>query len=1250
MTPSEIIKKAKESNIDLWAEQGRLKFKAPKGALTNDLRELIASNRNDIINLLETGISDGVTAFPLTYNQQSLWFLHRLSPQSPSYNVAASCRVLSEIDTDALLSAFEKIAGRHPVLKTTYHLSEDSQEPFQKIHDKINISFNHIDASGWNEKVLKEKVESYYKIPFDLESGPVFRINLFTFNRTSHIFLLTVHHIACDALSLKIILNEFKEIYDAEIKGATLSLPLPVMSYFDYQNQQKRIVNSDEGDRLLSFWKNKLHNIPQKLDLPTDFERPKIQTYAGSSCFFNIEEPLYSELKNLTKETGATLYSILLSVYQVLLAKYSGQNDIPVGTPAFGRLKKEYYSTCGYFINPVVIRTVYDDSMSFREYINKNKKNIFETLEHQDYPFPLLVEKLGIERNPAFSPAFQVLFNLINKKVLGCAADFLCPAEESEPVSFDALKILPFPISQQEGQYDQTLEIIDTEKKLFCVLKYNTDLFRPEKAGRITADFKNLLRGVVNDPERSINEYLEKISALVKKGDKNVSPKLKIAVSATFTIELVEDALNFWMRKLDINPEIVFTPYNQVFQQLLDPAGIFAKNSRGVNLVFIRFDDWLGTDISSIVASGELPDSCIENLRHNIDEFHKALESSSKLSSTSYIVLICPSSPDLLSLSNYGNAVSAFEDKVIKKLNGMSGVYPVASGEILSSYPVDQYYEPMGENVGHIPYTQEFFTAVSTMAARKIFNIRNKPFKVIAVDCDNTLWSGVVGEDGPLGVRIDEDKKWFHQFLIDQYSKGMLICLCSKNVESDVWELFDRNPDMLLKRDHIAAVKINWSPKSQNLQILARELNLGPDSFIFIDDNPIECAEVQAACPEILTIQLPDASADIKHLFENIWVFDHLKVTEEDKKRSDFYKKDREREEFLKETSDFSDFIKGLNLKIDLEEMKKSQVQRFAQMTQRINQFNLSTIRRTESDVEKLSRDGDVFCHTVTVKDRFGDYGLVGAMISRKMENSLDVDSLLLSCRALGKGVEHKMLSHLGKLAKDQGLEKVSLHYSPTKKNIPIRDFLSSVAVEYRSETEDGSLYNIPANAAAEIEFIPVSEQSKDKGKTATDKKTVKSSGESRTDLADLLMKIAVDFSDVRQIHGAVYFNKNSIEKSGLPDSGQTSEISSKIMSVWAEVLHADNVGINDNFFEIGGKSVLIPLIIIQLKKRFDIDISIVDMMQYPTVNSLSGYIGLSAPEPVQDFQSQAFKQKTAINKSRIKALNARQKLKGVNL
>src|SRR5579863_1232724 len=303
-------------------------------------------------------------------------------------------------------------------------------------------------------------------------------------------------------------------------------------------------------------------------------------------------------------------------------------------------------------------------------------------------------------------------------------------------------------------------------------------------------------------------------------------PAPAVAVTATFTAEAIEPTLSFWLRKLGFDLSIRFAPYNQVFQQLLDPAGLLARNRDGLNVILARFEDW--ARFRGAVDLGDLE----ENVRH--------LESSLRSASASWasptLVCLCPASPDFLNNADHRAFLARSEDFLRRAVQNLSTVNLVTTPELDRLYPVPNYFDRHADELGHVPYTPEFFAALGTMTARKLHAVRVRPYKVIALDCDDTLWEGVCGEDGPQGVRLDAGRKVLQEFALAQREAGMLLCLSSKNNTEDVYETFRAYPEMPLALDHFVATRLNWNPKSANLRSLAEELNLGLESLILVDN------------------------------------------------------------------------------------------------------------------------------------------------------------------------------------------------------------------------------------------------------------------------------------------------------------------------------------------------------------------------------------------------------------------------------
>jgi HAD superfamily phosphatase (TIGR01681 family) len=216
------------------------------------------------------------------------------------------------------------------------------------------------------------------------------------------------------------------------------------------------------------------------------------------------------------------------------------------------------------------------------------------------------------------------------------------------------------------------------------------------------------------------------------------------------------------------------------------------------------------------------------------------------------------------------------EERLIAWLQGTAGVSTSSTEQLVRLYPVEDYEDEYADEVGHIPYSGEMYAALGTVVSRQIMALRRRPYKVIVLDCDETLWKGVCGEAGPAGIHITEGHRALQRFMVKQQQAGMLLCVCSKNNEEDVEAVFAAHAEMPLQKEHLVSWRINWRSKSENLQALSRELQLGLDSFIFIDDSALECSEVQAHCPEVLVLRLPDAAENIPEFLDHVWAFDQL--------------------------------------------------------------------------------------------------------------------------------------------------------------------------------------------------------------------------------------------------------------------------------------------------------------------------------------------------------------------------------------
>ena len=445
------------------------------------------------------------TEYPLSSGQQALWFLHELAPQSTAYNIVGAVRIVSALDPAALRRAFQVLTDRHPSLRTNFGSS--AHGPFQQVHDTQESYFAMEDASSWTEETLNQRLVEVAHQPFNLEHGALLRINLFKRGPEEHILLLSVHHIVADLWSLAVLMEELGVAYTAIKAGVQPNLPAPRAQYTDYVRWQTSMLASAEGERLFDYWKNHLAGSPPALNLTTDRPRPPVQTYRGASHAMKVDAELTERLKDIARTNGATLYMVLLAAFQVLLNRYTDQEEILVGSPMAGRTDAVWGGLVGYFVNPVVIKANFSGDPTFEEFLAQIRRNSVSAFEHQNYPFPLLVEKLQPERDLSRSPLFQVMFALQKAPLLnelGLASFAL--GEAGGRMQLGELVLETVALDQQVAQFDLSLMMAEVQGGLAASLKYNTDLYDETTIERLVQHFHSVLSTVAAQPELRLSQ------------------------------------------------------------------------------------------------------------------------------------------------------------------------------------------------------------------------------------------------------------------------------------------------------------------------------------------------------------------------------------------------------------------------------------------------------------------------------------------------------------------------------------------------------------------------------------------------------------------------------------------------------------------------------------------------------------------------------------------------------------------------
>ncbi|PMB52083.1 non-ribosomal peptide synthetase [Fischerella thermalis CCMEE 5201] len=497
----EFLTQLSQQNIELWMEDNKLCYRGRKEVLTSTVLNQIKQHKTEIIDLLRQGFHTS-KSYPLTHGQQGLWFLYKLAPTSAAYNVAFTARICSCLNISALQQAFQKLVNRHPTLRTTF--AQKDSEPFQQVHEYQEVDFENIDASSGNEDELISQVIAAYQRPFDLEKGNLLRVNLFTCSEDNYVILLTIHHIVIDGFSLGIILDELRSLYEAENTGRVISLPAIKYQYQDFVQWQRNILASSVGDELWNYWREQLAGELPILKLPTDRPRPPIQSYQGASHTFELNQKLTSQLREMAKAQGATLYMTLLTAFQVLLYRLSGQEDIIVGAPIEGRSQPQFAETVGFFVNMLALRVNLAGNPTFSQLLTQVRQTVLDAIAHQDYPSTLLIERSQLNRDPSLPGLFRVSFNLLKLSEIAQDYELSVSNKTKSREDWGGLTLEPFVIPQQEGQNDLVFDMMETTESLIGIFRYNIDLFDATTISRIASHFQTLLAGIIANPQQQI--------------------------------------------------------------------------------------------------------------------------------------------------------------------------------------------------------------------------------------------------------------------------------------------------------------------------------------------------------------------------------------------------------------------------------------------------------------------------------------------------------------------------------------------------------------------------------------------------------------------------------------------------------------------------------------------------------------------------------------------------------------------------
>ena len=550
--------------------------------------------------------------------------------------------------------------------------------------------------------------------------------------------------------------------------------------------------------------------------------------------------------------------------------------------------------------------------------------------------------------------------------------------------------------------------------------------------------------------ELPLSQY---ISQAVKLENNNFEKKIKIAILSSFTINGLGETLRVKCHEKKIKCITYAGGYNQYNQEILDSNGKLYKFSPDITFLILDVRSILG-DLFHFPYSTSVEErrGIINSKVDEIFNLSKVLveNSGSKLILTNFAVPSYSPYGIAETKSEFGLHDMIFElnHRLKKKLMDQNSIFLYDFCGFVLKHGEKNVFDFQNFFFGDIKVALDYIPHLANDLMSYVIAVLGLTKKCIVLDLDNTLWGGIVGEDGFDGIKIGPQPPGnayleFQKYLKSLKKRGIILAINSKNNLEDSMKVIREHPHMVLREDDFASMRINWNDKFTNMKEISNELNIGLDSFVFFDDDPVNREYIRTELPEITIPDLPKDPSQYVQILQNLKEFSLLKITEEDSKRARMYLQQRKRNELESQSPNLEGFLKTLDMQITIKKSNNFTIPRISQLTLKTNQFNLTTKRYQEEDIKKFSQDEKMLVGCAQVKDKFGDNGITGVFIVNKNNpNEWVLDTFLLSCRIIGREVEKGILNHIINEAKKNNVSRIRAEYIPTKKNTPIENFL----------------------------------------------------------------------------------------------------------------------------------------------------------------------------------------------------------------
>ncbi len=583
------------------------------------------------------------------------------------------------------------------------------------------------------------------------------------------------------------------------------------------------------------------------------------------------------------------------------------------------------------------------------------------------------------------------------------------------------------------------------------------------------------IKGIIAEktPETITDFFLihKRIEAEKQKRKAHAEKTMKIALVSSFTTKGIEEVLNVKCCSLGIMPDFYVAPYNQYAQEILNKASLLYKSDHDLVIIFIDTMSLFGEIFFSPYRLSD--EERKEIAKQKYSEIITLIKTLSEKISGKIIFhnFEVPAYSPLGILENkqgfgFIEMVRTLNSRLAEAFKDNSQIFIFDYDLFCSKHGKKEIFDYKMYYLGDIKLNLNLIPVLCEEYMGFIKPIMSLTRKCIVLDLDNTLWGGVIGEDSLEGIRLGlttEGRPYleFQRYLISLHERGVILAINSRNNADDSLRVLREHPYAVLKEEHFASIKINWNDKLTNIREIAKEINIGLDSLVFIDDDRVNRELVKKSFPEVYVLDLPDdPSLYVRALIE-VNDFNTLQITEEDKRKSMLYATERKRKKVQVASTDISEFLKGLDIRVTIMKADSFTIPRISQLTQKTNQFNMTTRRYLEEDIRRFAKSDDYLIFSAKVEDKFGDSGITGAVIIKKEDYQWTIDTFLLSCRVLGRNVEEALMTKIIEYAKIENARKIVGIFVPTAKNKPAIDFYKRCGFNKIRELDGRTEYDL---------------------------------------------------------------------------------------------------------------------------------------------------------------------------------------------